>query len=220
MLTPEDDLSFLPFLIDEDLYLIESVAVFSAEPTPAEPKVEAIKSAPPQAPISQPHIPVLPKIETPKQEIPVSKPIVSVHNPVEIKPVAVQLIAKKVIIMVGYQGIATVPANVKEALEKIFSALGIDMLQVEIMNVLATNAPKIENYTFEYLILMGGNGKNIAFMQNYAGTRNRYDIAKHAGKTVFFAEAMDVYLKDVELKKKFWEKLKEVFGKTKWQSVK
>ncbi len=199
-----DDLIFLPFLLDEDIYLIESAesTIADQKPEPAAvPKVEAKAEIP--------VIPPLPKPEAPKAvvETPVAAPLVNVP----VQPATNQLINKKVVIMVGYQSFPTVPPNVQEALEKIFAALNVDLKEVEIINVLAKNPPKIENYNFEYLILMGGNGKNLAFMQNFTGTRNRYEIVKHANKTIFFAESMDIYFKDLELKKKFWGKLKETF---------
>lgn len=206
-----DDLSFLPFLIDEDIYLIESAETTTAvsKPEPAAvPKVEAK--------IEIPVVPTLPKTEAPKAVVETPAPAPVVNTPVQ--SVANQLINKKVVIMVGYQSFPTVPPNVQEALEKIFAALNVDLKEVEIINVLATNPPKIENYNFEYLILMGGNGKNLAFMQNFTGTRNRYEIVKHANKTIFFAESMDIYFKDLELKKKFWGKLKEVFKFTTFQA--
>lgn len=211
----EDDLTFLPFLLDEDIYLIESSVSDSSD------KSETIEfsKVETKAPliVNEP----LPKVATQSTETPL--PILPKLEPMATKPIPTfekttdstpkQLISKKVIIMVGYQSFATVPPNVQEALEKIFDALKIELNELEIVNVLATHPPKIEHYQFDYLILMGGNGKNLAFMQNYSGTRNRYDIAKHANKTIFFAESMDVYFKDIELKKKFWGKLKEVFGR-------
>ncbi|MFN0048032.1 MAG: hypothetical protein ACKVOU_02790 [Cytophagales bacterium] len=211
----EDDLTFLPFLLDEDIYLIESSVPDSSN------KGETIETSKIETKslliVNEP----LPKVATPSAEIP--KPTLPKVEPLVAKPSPTfetpsntlpnQLISKKVIIMVGYQSFPTVPPNVQEALEKIFAALKIELNELEIINVLATNSPTIENYNFEYLILMGGNGKNLGFMQNFSGARNRYDIAKHANKTIFFAESMDVYFKDVELKKKFWAKLKEVFGK-------
>ena len=114
--------------------------------------------------------------------------------------------------MVGYQGYEVVPPQVKESLLKIFEALKINFDEIEIINVLSPKSPKVEDFIFEYLILMGGNGKNLEFMKNYTGLRNRYDIINHGGVKIFFSEPMDVYFKDLELKKKFWGKLKELFG--------
>ncbi|MFN0048028.1 MAG: hypothetical protein ACKVOU_02770 [Cytophagales bacterium] len=211
----EDDLTFLPFLLDEDIYLIESSVSDSSDKSETI-EISKIETKSPLI-VNEP----LPKVATQNSEI--AKPALPKVEPLVIKPSPTfetpsntlpnQLISKKVIIMVGYQSFLTVPPHVQEALEKIFEALKIEINELEIINVLATHPPKIEHYQFEYLILMGGNGKNLAFMQNYSGTRNRYDIAKHANKTIFFAESMDVYFKDIELKKKFWGKLKEVFGR-------
>jgi len=199
-----DDFCFLPFFLDEDIYLIESAF---AVPTATEVTIVSHKPDLITKPVAAVILPNL------ASEAPIAGEIKSRVAIEVVETQTIQVISKKVIIMVGYQSVASVPALVHEALSKIFTALSIELNEVEIVNVLAANAPKIEHYSFQYLILMGGNGKNLSFMQNYLGSRNRYDIAKHAGKSIFFAESMDIYLKDQELKKKFWMKLKLLFGR-------
>jgi hypothetical protein len=210
----EDNLVFLPFLLEEDIYLIESKEIVDSKDEP----VIAIKSYSQPSPLDLSKVTKLESIkpESPKVEVIEAEPVKSSQSQLlktSVSPLGNKLIDKKVIIMVGYQGIPSVPSNVQEALNKIFEALKVDLSSVQIINVLASSAPKIEEFNFEYLILMGGNGKNLGFMQNFSGSRDRYQIVKHTGKTIMFAESMDVYFKDIELKKKFWNKLKEVFVK-------
>jgi hypothetical protein len=196
-LNPElSDLSFLPHLIDEDIYLIDNVSVIVIE-EPL-PKLETINLVKPE--------PVI----VPKQEVKEVAPPQATPSPISAPPPLKTF--KKVVILVGYP--TGLPANVMDAITKIFTALQISLMDIEIVNVLDPSSKKVDDFTFSYLILMGGNGKNLAFLQSYTGTRNRYDLATHRGSKVFFSEAMDIYMKpeNIELKKKFWTKLKEMFS--------
>lgn len=203
----DKELYFLPYFIEEDIYLPElkkAEKALSTENTTHVPETITQQNAAQQERPTAKLPPLPPLLKTPVATVPVeNRPVVATNTKT----------TKKVLILVGYQSVPLVPPNVDEALRKIFSALNIAMEEVGIINVLSPQSPTFESFEFQYLILMGGNGKNLDFMKDYTGPRNRYDVIKHKSKTIFFAESMDTYFKDVELKKKFWNKLKEVFGK-------
>lgn len=202
----DDDLIFfIPKLIEEDIYFIKSEYKSDAESTQTLPKEIQIEVPKPlQEPKKAITLPPL----TQKVEI---KTFTKPAAPIVEKLQASNLISKKVIVLVAYKDVEEVPSEVREALNKIFAALKIESNLIEIINVLAANPKNIEHYAYQYLILMGGKGKNIAFLQNYSGARDFYTTISHAGRKVYFCESMEVYLKDLELKKKFWGKLVELF---------
>jgi hypothetical protein len=208
-----EDLAFLPYLLEEEIYFIDSepasntiVVVEEAIVVKEVAEIIEVKEfilVKEEVIVREIKVPDV-KIEKPEVTVTVAEP-----KPELIKE---QKAFKKIVILIGYP--AAMPANVTDSMLKIFSALQIPMLDIEIINVLDPNAKKIEDFTFYYLILMGGTGKNIEHLKDFIGTRNRYDIATHKGFKIYFAEAMDIYMKpeNIELKKKFWAKLKEVFG--------
>lgn len=200
---PNDELLFLPYFFEEeDLYLIglpqETTATVAKTPeTVAKPSVAITQPAETEKPLKETEKPV-------EKLVAQTIPTVAKQNPAGKN-------RKKVLVLVGYQGVSGIPPRVKDDFEKIFLALAIDLATVEIVNVLSPAAPDIDSFEFEHLVLMGGNGRNLAFLQNYSGSRNRYEIAEHHHVRILFAESMDTYLSNRDLKVKFWGKLKELF---------
>ena len=201
----QDEFNFLlPKLFEEDIYFIKSEYIDTVDLNILETQNSKIANTKVEEPKKV--IAVLPTL-TQKVEIRTfEKPL-----PSNFAPPKPTLIAKKVIVLVAYKDIESLPLEVEQALDKIFAALKVEKNIIEIINVLARNSKNIEDYTYQYLILMGGKGKNIAFLQNYDGGRDFYTIISHANRKAFFCESMEVYLKDLELKKKFWAKLVEFF---------
>ena len=217
--------NFLSHLISEDIYLIDEIEVGTlADKSVQIPIVEEVK-------VVEHEVTIVPEIKTEAKEAvkqdlklevaapqPVSNPITApiiepvpiAKEPVPTPPIA-QKSFKKVIILVGYK--EAIPPTIQEALTKIFMALKLPSSDIEIINVLDSKAPNINDFTFAYLILMGGNGRNLQFLQDYTAERDKLTIARHKGAKLFFADNMDTYVKigNEVLKRKFWDKLKELF---------
>jgi hypothetical protein len=68
---------------------------------------------------------------------------------------------------------------------------------------------------FDYLVLFGGKGKVLKFLENYKGNRDLLEVGKMSNTTVIFAEKLDIYLQagNEEKKKTFWNTLKTAYGK-------
>lgn len=234
MTVETESLHFLPYLIHEEIYRIsEQLAVgvqtigntlpekvTTSAPILAEPKIEkvavieepkaiAASSEPVETkPIQEqaPAIPIAPIVPHQKESVVESKVIEASTPKVEGK------ISKKIVVLVGYAN--GIPVEISTGYQKIFAALQLSDQELEIINVLDSPSKKLDQYSFSYLILMGGNGKNLEFLQNYNGQRSKYEIGTHQGAKIYFADAMDVYLKpeNIELKKKYWAMLKQLLS--------
>ncbi|MDX2189415.1 MAG: hypothetical protein SFY32_06110 [Bacteroidota bacterium] len=197
---------FLPYFITEDIYIDNTELIeIKSQPINNEPIVAPIIEAKPQqANIEPPKVIKSPLPPTPFQPIIQKTQIIT-----EPKINQPEKIFLKAIVMVGYQG--AIPKEVSDSINKTLLAVPLNLSDFEIINALDPNAKPIDQLDYKYLLLMGGNGKSIEWLKSYTGTRNRYDIAKHNNRIILFAEAMDIYLKDREIGKKFWLKVKEMF---------
>lgn len=211
-----DNLSYLPYLLEDDIYLIKE-PIQAVMPAVNLEKLAVNAAINPEIlPENEVIIPAVVNTLPVAKIVEVAKQVVALPS-TEVQELIMQHIEitkqfKKVVILVGYKD--EIPKQVITDLIKIFAALNILAFDLEIINVLDANNPnKINEYTYSYLILMGGNGKNLQALQNYQGSRNVFDLAAHQGIKIYFAQAMDTYIKpeNIELKKKFWLKLKELF---------
>ena len=222
MIPENQTLDFLPYLLNEDIYLIneninlqiavEEIEIPKTEIKPDKTVIESqtIKEDTIKEEIIKKEAPILDQKKV-DEKLPTEKAVDPVPEIIKFPPVD-YIVERKVIILVGYKDLKNVPPVIADALNKIFEALKINIKEVQIINVLSPESAKIEDFKYQYLILMGGNGKNLDLLKDYTETREKYSIGIHKGIHLFFAEAMDTYMKpeNIELKKKFWVKLKLV----------
>lgn len=112
--------------------------------------------------------------------------------------------AIKVLVLLAYP--AEIPSMVKDNFQKIFFALGLAATDYAFLNMLSHSEKPLEAFKFQYLLLMGGKGNKLPFLQNYTGNRAFFEANVHNGAKILFAHSMDVYLKpeNATLKKDFW----------------
>lgn len=201
----ENDLDFLANFLDEGLYVAEyQVVTKITEPTvvttniESEPKSEKTNNNTENAP--KVIIPEIKKVSTPTILV-------------EPKKAEIQKIFKKVIILVSYKN--GLPPTVSDNLHLTFNALAVQKTEIEIINVTEPNPELLDNFGFDFLVLMGGKGKTLNVLENYTGNRDFYEIGNLAKSKIIFVEKMDTYMiaENKLLKIKYWETLKKAFGK-------
>ncbi len=243
--TQQELITFLPYFLDEDIYidLQADTQILNNKiiPQPTNDAVDnnekSILAKPTEAQKidSENQIPnnkkvIIPAIENSNEEKNEAKEIekpIKIENKIitkidqphistkEQKTEAIlpKIKSIKVIILVSY--INGIPASIEENYFKIFGALGLSKTDIEIINVTAQNPELLQNYSFEYLILMGGKGKSLSNLQSYTGKRDFLEIGKVDNSKILFADKLDTYLQtgNEDQKRAFWATLKKVFEK-------
>lgn len=218
-----DLIAFLPHFLDDDIYLAEPNVAMDVSRILEQSKQEQETKSTPVEVILPPILPKEIKIisTTIKESIVkenttiITQNIISqvsvMEEKVEIINIKTETI--KVIILVSYmQGI---PSAIEDNMYKIFAALAIPKANIAIINVTVANPKLLATYSFEYLVLMGGKGKTLEFLQPYTGKRDVHEVGKIENATVIFAEKLDIYLQtgNEEKKRTFWNALKNAIQK-------
>jgi hypothetical protein len=114
----------------------------------------------------------------------------------------------KLLVLTHYaQG--AIPAQEQEDFTKLFNYFKLDPSDYKILNVLLEDP---EQYQPDYVMLMGGKGKNLSWLKHYSGTRNVHQSVKVGNTKVFFSNAFVGYKENLPEKKALVEGLKEFFS--------
>jgi hypothetical protein len=208
-LEEEELLYTLPHLLDIEIYKVagEYGMIDSNLKSASEP-VNLIEIKPKQEPKPM-VLPPIQKVEIKTYQKQVNKGIIK-ENLLEKRENT--LISKKILIIVAYKDTLEIPTYVTHSYQKMFERLGFSMDDVQFINALDANTPQANDYKFEYLILMGGSGKNLNVLSSYQGSREFGTIAQVQKVKILFCDKMEYYLTDNEKKSNLWSLIKALFS--------
>lgn len=186
----QNELLFLSHFLTEGVYLVDTESEEATDAGVAEPMSVPSTVAPP----------------TPKVQ-----PLTHIAAAPSPSSGVVSKISKRVVFLVGYaQG--GMPLASQEALEKMTAALKLPIQEYEVINMLSVEAAPLHKYTFQALVLFGGNGRNLPFLLNYMGKREKNTVVAYNGCKVFFADTLENYLATKEAKMVLWNHMKTLFS--------
>ncbi|MFY0626008.1 MAG: hypothetical protein JXR07_06930 [Reichenbachiella sp.] len=180
-----NDSDYLKFFIHEDLYDIKEETEVDLE--------KKTEGSQPVAPIvEEPNV----ELETPnKTETP------TVVEPIE-KPKGLILSENQVLIVFDNPESKTMQPSQSAYLEKILGAVKFTMNQVDLCQISDLSQRKIDDYK-----------QIISFTEKYKGLSvGKYEVGQNKSSKVLLADDLTIISESVELRKKLWESLKEMFG--------
>ncbi|MDX2197324.1 MAG: hypothetical protein NW207_12995 [Cytophagales bacterium] len=123
------------------------------------------------------------------------------------------IIHKKIMVIAHYTDTVQIPEQVQQKLNNTFLQLNQPLEQMIFINLAHIPPHTLNQYKYQYLILLGGSGKNIEILHSYKGDRTPHNFDIHNNIKILFAHTIEKYASDRLLAQKFWTLLQEIFKK-------